>query len=101
MAYTTVFEEVVFVEGNNEKAERKVNIDVNLGGIGAQLKSLKDVKSSLAMQAKQNGCNCVLDFKYGQKTALFAFDDVKFYGNGVASQLPGPEYAKIIENKSK
>lgn len=101
MAYTTVYKDFVFVEGDNPKAARKAKIKADLGGIGAQLKSLNDVKDSLITSAKLHGCNCILDFKYGQKTSLFAIDDVKFYGSGVCAKLPEDEYKRILKEKSK
>ena len=45
--------------------------------------------------------NCILDFKYGQKSSIFSIDDVKFYGSGVCAVLPQEEYEKIIESKKK
>ena len=63
-------------------------------------KTLNNVKDSLEFQAKLNKCNCILDFKYGQKGALFAIDDVKFYGSGVCAVLPDSEYKKIVKSKT-
>lgn len=101
MAYTTVYKDIIFVEGDNPKAKRMKKVDVSLGGIGAQLKSLNDVKNKLVENANLYGCNCILDFKYGQKTALFAFDDVKYYGSGVCSLLSDEDYDEIIAKKKK
>ena len=101
MAYTTVYKDIVFVEGDNSQAKRVQPIQTSLGGIGAHFKTLNDVKDNLANLAKLNGCNCVLDFKYGQKTALFAIDDVKYYGSGVSSILPEDTYKEILEKKKK
>ena len=84
MAFATVFEEIVFVEGDFKGAIRGETINTSNYGIGAQLKSLRDIKHALAQQARSKGYNAVLDFKYGQKggflTMLFSFDDVAFYG---------------------
>ena len=101
MAYTTVYKDFIFIEGDNPKAERKIKIKANLTGIGAQLKNINNVKDNLIFQAKLHKCNCILDFKYGQKTAWFAFDDVKFYGSGVCAVLPEDEYQRILESKKK
>lgn len=100
MAYTTVYKDCIFVEGDNPKAERKSKIKSNLAGIGAQLKNLDNVKESLASQAKFQNCNCILDFKYGQKSSIFSIDDVKFYGSGVCAVLPQEEYERILKSKS-
>lgn len=101
MAYTTVYKDYIFVEGDNPKAKRKIKIKSNLSGFGAQLKNLNNVKDNLILQAKLYNCNCILDFKYGQKSSLFSIDDVKFYGSGVCAVLPQDEYEKIIESKKK
>lgn len=101
MAYTTVYKDFVFVEGDNSKAVRKTKIKANLSGFGAQLKNLNNVKDSLIFTAKLHECNCILDFKYGQKTSFFSIDDVKFYGSGICAVLPKNEYNKIIKEKKK
>ena len=101
MAYTTVYKDFVFVEGDNPKAQRKIEIKANLIGFGAQLKNLNDVKDALISQAELHKCNCILDFKYGQKASLLSIDDVKFYGSGVCAVLPKAEYDKIVELKKK
>lgn len=101
MAYTTIYKDYIFIEGDNSKAIRKAKIKANLVGIGAQMKNLNDVKDSLIFNAKIHKCNCILDFKYGQKTSLFSFDDVKFYGSGVCAILPDEEYIRIIKEKTK
>ena len=72
MAYTTVYKNIVFIEGNHEKAIRKSKVKANLSGIGAQLKNLNNVKDSLVTSAKLHKCNCILDFKYGQKSSIFS-----------------------------
>ncbi|MEG1016000.1 MAG: hypothetical protein RR228_00135 [Bacilli bacterium] len=98
MAYTTIYEDVIFIEGDNSKAKRLKEIKTHLGGFGAQFKNLDNVKSSLAQQVKLLNGNCLLDFKYGQKSSLLSIDDVKFFGNGVAGILDESEYKKIIDN---
>lgn len=101
MAYTTIYKDYIFIEGDNSKAIRKAKIKTNLSGIGAQMKNLNNVKDSLIFYTKMHKCNCILDFKYGQKTSIFSFDDVKFYGSGVCAILPEEEYKKIINEKTK
>lgn len=101
MAYTTIYKDYIFIEGNNFKAERKSKIKASLSGFGAQLKNLDDVKDNLIAQARVYNCNCILDFKYGQKSSIFSIDDVKFYGSGVCAILPQDEYKRIIELKEK
>jgi hypothetical protein len=96
--YPTVFNGVIFVEApvNNGQTMATVRSDLSFK-LGAQLKNLNDVKSDLAGQVCALGCNCVGEFKYGQKSRWLAIDDVAFFGSGVAIRLPYEEYQKIIE----
>lgn len=96
MPYITIYQDVVFIEGAGKEATRKRKIKANLSGFGAQLKSLNDVKKNLSNQTKAIGCNCVIDFVYGQKSSWMAIDNVKFYGAGEASILNERDYQKII-----
>ena len=101
MAYTVIYEDIIFIEGDNEKAEKRGRIKANLTGIGAQLKTLNDVKKNMALQAKIRQCNCILDFKYGQKSSWFSIDDVKFYGSGIVAKLDDEEYKRLVEKLNK
>lgn len=98
MAYTTIFDNVLFIEGEHTAARKVTEAKIRKGGIGAQMKNLDNIKAALAQKAKAAGCNCVVEFKYGQKSRLFAIDDVAFYGSGVLAELPDNEYQ---EAKSK
>lgn len=98
MAFTTIYNDIVFIEGDNKNASRLRAVESDLSFVfGAQLKSLRDVKENLSLQAKQNGANAILDFTYGQKSRWLAIDDVAFWGKGVLAVLPPDEYQKIIE----
>ena len=101
MPYTSVYKNIIFIEGDNPNAIRKAKIKSNLTGFGAQLKNLNNVKDNLCLQAKLHKCNCVLDFSYGQKSSWFSIDDVKFYGNGVCAILPQDEYENILNKINK
>jgi len=99
MAYTTVFENIVFIEGYHPEAKILAPIDLELWGIGAQLKNLRDVKAAMVRVAVQNNGNCVVDFTYGQRSRYLAFDDVAFWGKGKAALLPQATYREILEKK--
>jgi hypothetical protein len=100
MAYTTVFEGIVFIEGRHPNANILKNIKVDLGyTFGAQLKNLADVKREIAFQVKSLGGNCFLDFQYGQKSKWLAIDDVAFWGSGKIALLPQDIYNEIISKK--
>ena len=64
---------------------------------GAQLKNLNDVKSDMALKAIQANCNCISNFKYGQKSRWLAIDDVAFFGDGVMGNVSSDEYDRILE----
>ncbi|MCR4917753.1 MAG: hypothetical protein K5912_02285 [Alphaproteobacteria bacterium] len=111
MAYVSVYDGIVFIEGDYQKAQQVAKICAEPGiflGIGTQQKSPKDVKRVLARKARSNNCNCVVNFTYGQKgkswfyaTFLsFAWEDnVSFSGRGIAAKLPQDEYEKIVNSQ--
>jgi hypothetical protein len=96
MAYTTLYNDIIFIEGNNNNATIVGNVSSDLSfKFGAQLKNLNDVKSDMAAKAKSLGANCILSFTYGQKSRWLAIDDVAFYGNGKAAILPPDTYNEL------
>jgi hypothetical protein len=101
MAFTTVYEDIVFVEGDFTGAVRGGSIKNDLTySFDAQLKSLRDIKHNLAEQAKRKGVNAILDFEYGQKSRFFALDDVGFWGKGVLAKIPQGDYERLRSNES-
>lgn len=98
MTFITLYEDIIFIEGDYPCAELFGKIKVDLGNkFGAQLKSLRDVKKGLANQAKFKKCNAVINFTYGQKSRWLAIDDVSFWGKGEAAKLPQDIYEKLKE----
>ena len=96
MAFVTVHNQVIFIEGDHPRAVKRYSAETRVGGFGAQLRNLNDLKQTMAMTALQNGCNCVVNFTYGQKAKLIAIDDVAFVGNGFYAQLSPEDYNSII-----
>ncbi|MDF2698903.1 MAG: hypothetical protein K0Q49_459 [Haloplasmataceae bacterium] len=102
MAYTTFYDDVCFIEGDNPAAKKLASIKSDLSfKFGAQLKNLNDVKKDLALKAKKLGCNCVLNFKYGQKSRWLAIDDVAYYGEGISAILSQAEYDTLLNKTNK
>lgn len=101
MAFITIYEGIVFIEGAFQQAQpiKAVQVDLSFK-FGAQLKSLRDVKNSLAQQVKANGCNALINFTYGQKSRWLAIDDIAFWGKGVAAMLPPDIYDEIVKSKT-
>lgn len=101
MAYTVIYNDIVFVEGkyNNAVLGEKVECDLSFV-FGAQLKSLRDVKNNLAIEAKEKGYNAIVDFTYGQKSRWLAIDDVAFWGKGRLANIPKEDYIKLFENNN-
>lgn len=98
MGYTVAYKGIVFVEGPKENATLGQDIKCDLSFVlGAQLKSLRDVKDDLAAQAKAMGYNAVVNFTYGQKSRFLAIDDVAFWGKGTLANIPADEYRRICE----
>lgn len=96
MAFVTVLNGVVFIEGDHPRAIKKYSAETRVGGFGAQLRNLNDLKQTMALTALNNGCNCVVNFTYGQKSKLIAIDDVAYIGNGFYAQLSNEDYNSII-----
>lgn len=96
MAYVTVFQGVIFIEGDHPRAVKRFNAETRVGGFGAQLRNLNDLKMQMAMTARANGCNCVVNFSYGQKSKIIAIDDVAFVGNGFYAVLNPQDYQSIV-----
>ena len=98
MAYTSLYKDMIFIEGNNKDAQVLGSVSSDLSfKIGAQLKNLNDVKEDMRIKAKALGANCILNFTYGQKSRWLAIDDVAFYGNGKAAILPQIVYEELIK----
>ncbi len=96
MAYTTIHNGIVFVEGAYPSAKSVSNAEIDLSFcINEQLKSLRDVKENLSMQAKAVGCNAVINFKYGQKSRFWTFDNIVFWGTGTLAVIPQNELDDI------
>ena len=96
MAYVTLLQGVVFIEGDHPRAVKRYRAETRVGGFGAQLKNLNDLKQMMAQTAKANGCNCVVNFTYGQKSKLIAIDDVAFVGDGFYAVLSQEDYQSIV-----
>lgn len=96
--YSTIFEDVIFIEGGEPDARLLGKVECDLSfKIGAQLKNLNDVKRELAFKARAQGGNAVLNFKYGQKSRWLAIDDVAYFGSGTAAVLSPLKCAEIRE----
>lgn len=96
MAFVTVCQGVIFIEGDHPRAVKKYTAETRVGGFGAQLRNLNDLKMQMASTATFNGCNCVVNFSYGQKAKIIAIDDVAFVGNGFYAVLSPEDYNAII-----
>jgi hypothetical protein len=97
MAYKSVLDDIIFIEGDFPGAQIMKKVKVDLGGcFGAQLKNLTDVKKALALKVKSSGGNCLLNFEYGQKSRWLAIDDVAFWGSGKIAIVSDGDYTEII-----
>ena len=96
MAYVTALNGVIFIEGDHPRAVKRFSADTRVGGFGAQLRNLNDLKLQMAQTAITNGCNCIVNFSYGQKSKIIAIDDVAFVGQGFYAVLSPEDYQSII-----
>lgn len=96
MAYVTAFNGVIFIEGEHPRAQKVYVAEERLKGFGAQLRNLNDLKAHMANQALLYGCNCVVNFTYGQQAKLIAIDDVAYIGRGFYARLSPEDYNAIV-----
>ncbi len=97
MAFTTVHNGIVISEGKLDSLRTLGDVKCDLGRRpGAQFKSLRDVKDELCRQAKNFGANAILEFTYGQKSRWLAWDDVSFYGKGIAVTISEADYQQYL-----
>lgn len=97
MAYKSVYNGIIFIEGTDPRVDVKGKISFTYGLFGSQLKGLDSVKDSLANQAKSHNCNCVIEFNYGQKSSWLSLDDTKWFGDGKCGVLSQDDYNTIIQ----
>ena len=99
--YKTMYRGIAFVEGTIPGAQILEPYRVSLGfRFGAQLKNLRDVKDKFVEAALRCGANAVLDFTYGQKSRLFAIDDVACWDRGVLGLPPAEGLGQIPPEKN-
>ena len=96
MAFVTIHQGVIFIEGDHPRAIKRLSAATRVGGFGAQLKNLTDLKQVMADTARANGCNCVVNFTYGQRSKLIAIDDVAYVGDGFYATLSAGDYHSIV-----
>ena len=95
--YPTIFNGIIFIESPFNDGQKIAAVSADLSfQFGAQLKNLNDIKNDLAYKAYSLGCNCVSEFRYGQKSRWLAIDDVAFFGSGVAMRLSPDIYQQIV-----
>ena len=107
MAYTTVHNGILFIEGYEPDAKRIGPVEYRKEGFyNQQLKGLDVVKDQLAEKAKAMGGNAVMDFQYGQKSTswfrsmLLSYDDnINWYGTGTVVNVPSDRYHQILASK--
>ena len=96
MSIRTEFDGVFFDEGNVDgmTVVKDISTQLNSGFGQDQLKSLRDVKKAMAAVARENDCNIVSNFKFGQRNGsiwqqLWSVDNVLWYGSGTLGKLRG------------
>lgn len=99
--FVTTYKDILFIEGTHQEAQILGQADIELMGIGAQLRNLRDVKERLYLKVKELGGNCLTGFEYGQKQRLLAFDDIAFYGRGLVARLPEEVLKKYFEQEEE
>ena len=96
MELVTVFDGIIFIEGEHPRAFKRFRADTELDGFGSQLRNLDELKRSMARVAASKGCNCVVNFTYGQKTKFWNYDGVVLSGCGFYAVLSPEDYHSIV-----
>jgi hypothetical protein len=103
MAYTSIYNDIIFIEGDSKNAQRGTIVEYNSSNedaFNSQLKSLRDVKQALSQRAKSEGYNSILDFTYGQEGHFKWFgDQTAFWGKGCLANIQMEEYHKLLIEK--
>lgn len=106
MAYKSVTDGIIFVEGSLDSAHKIGRIEYSKGSFyNQQLKNLSDIKRQLADKAKSMGANAIIEFTYGQKstswfkaTLLSLDDNINWYANGIAVRIDNALYQELVES---
>lgn len=110
MAYKSIFNDIIFIEGDEEYVQFIGPIEYKKDSFyNQQFKNLDNVKDQMSRKAHEKGANAIINFKYGQKTTSFwrslflsLDDNVNWYGSGSAVVLPMDRIEEIkneIKNK--
>lgn len=98
--YFAEFKGVYFIEGAPREAVVLESISSDLNGFLSQnqLRSLDDMKEKMRDYVIQKGGNCVIEFKYGQRStfwkSLWGMDNVLWYGTGMIAKIDPLELQK-------
>ena len=98
---------VIFIEEHPSRAHIISHVKCKIHGFfsQSQLKNLNDVKRKLAREVKNKGGNCLINFKYGQKssfwTTLIGIDNVSWYGEGDIARMSDAELGNLRRNKHR
>lgn len=91
--YYAEYQGVYFIEGSPKEASPLAPISSELNGFFSQnqLKSLDDLKARMCVLVQEKGGNCVIDFKYGQRStfwkSLFGMDNVLWHASGMIARI--------------
>jgi len=98
--YFSEYKGVFFVEGTPREALIMESVSSELNDFFSQnqLRSLDDLKEKMHKYVLQRGGNCVIDFKYGQRStfwkSLLGMDNVSWYGTGRIAKIDPSELNK-------
>ncbi len=91
--YYSELKGVYFIEGRPSEASLIEPLSSELNGFLSQnqLKTLDDLKAKMRDSILSKGGNCLVDFKYGQRSSfrksIFGMDDVLWHGSGTIALI--------------
>ena len=91
--YKSTFQGVDFIEGQPEGCQiiKAINTEIDGFFISAQMKSLDNIKLSMAQECKKHGGNAIIRFEYGQQSrgffaSLLSRDDIRWHAKGLIAK---------------
>ncbi|MFD1950243.1 hypothetical protein ACFSGX_05620 [Sphingomonas arantia] len=91
--YRAEYKGIAFIEGCPPGVVPMRQLDTKIDGwfSQSQLKSLDNIKDVMVDQARADGANAIVNFKYGQKNSfwrsLLSVDDVYWFATGATAKI--------------
>lgn len=93
--HASMFKGIVFVDEELPEVVKILDIKLELKE-NETVRHLADVREHLYHLVKQNGGNCLCDFKIGQKKHEDSNGKLDFFGSGIVCLLNDDQYNRFV-----